>query len=389
MNAFNNENTRAGHWIKQATGYKAYIPKPLPPIPPLQMDGDMMHLLSQANLNLGKLDGLTSVITNPDLFVYLFVRKEALLSSQIEGTQCSLEDVLSGEKHTHEKKLDVEEVSNYVAGMNQGLKRLSALPISGRLLKEIHAILLKGVRGSNKTPGEFRTSQNWIGRAGATLQTASFVPPPPYELNNCIGDLEKYIHGNDNLPPLVRAGLIHAQFETIHPFLDGNGRLGRLLITFLLCTWGLLQKPLLYLSYYFKVNRTEYYAKLTNIRTKGDWENWIQFFLTGVIETAQIASELAIDIHELHERDVSKIRSAKAASSTIQVFEIFCRHPVLGMTQLKKFIPQKPAPTLQRALNKLQEVGILIETSGWKRNRQYTYKNYLHLLTKDTITRIG
>lgn len=389
MNAHSHESTRTGRWVKQPPGYQAFIPNPLPPVPPIQINGELMRLLSQANLNLGKLDGLTTIIGDPDLFVYLFVRKEALLSSQIEGTQCSLEDILSGEKHGIEKKHDVEEVSNYVAGMNQGLKRLATLPISGRLLKEIHAILLKGVRGSNKTPGEFRTSQNWIGRPGATLQTASFVPPPPHELRACLGDLEKYIHSDDDLPPLVRAGIIHAQFETIHPFLDGNGRLGRLLITFLLCSWGLLQKPLLYLSYFFKVNRTEYYAKLTNIRTKGAWEEWIRFFLEGVTQSAQLACELAVDVHELHKRDRLKIQKTQSSALTIQVFDVFCRHPVLSMAQLKKFMQNKPAPTLQRALNKLQEEGILKETSGWKRNRQYAYQKYLHILTRDTTTQIG
>ncbi len=387
MNASNNSQ-RAGRWIKQTAGYRAYIPNPLPPTPALQLDGDILHLLSQANINLGKLDGLTSVIKDADLFVYLFVRKEALLSSQIEGTQCSLEDVLADEKSAANKKDDIEEVSNYVAAMNKGLRRLAELPISGRLLKEIHGILLKGVRGHNKTPGEFRTSQNWIGPPGSTLQTAAFVPPPPHELPDCWSALEKYIHSHDSLPPLVRAGLIHAQFETIHPFLDGNGRLGRLIITFLLCSWGLLQKPLLYLSYFFKVNRTEYYAKLTNIRTRGEWENWIRFFLTGVIETAQIACELSIEVHELHKQDLSKIEAELPASSK-PIFDLFCRHPIMDMAQLKKLMPKKPVPTLQRALNNLLKMGIIKESSGLKRNRRYVYHAYLTLLTRDTTTRIG
>ncbi|MFN0118043.1 MAG: Fic family protein [Elusimicrobiota bacterium] len=380
---------RSGAWIKQSTGYKAFIPKPLPPDPALNINSEITKLLSKANLSLGKLDGLTSIISDPDLFVYLFVRKEALLSSQIEGTQCSLEDILLSSKPTPEKKPDIEEVSNYVAAMKQGLKRLSDLSLSGRLIKEIHSILLKGVRGSNKTPGEFRRSQNWIGPPGATLQNATFVPPPPHELQNLMVELEKYIHSDDELPPLIKAGLIHAQFETLHPFLDGNGRLGRLLITFLLCAWDLLREPLLYLSYFFKANRTEYYSKLMNVRLKGDWEGWIAFFLRGVIESAELANYLALDIHKLHQHDREKIRQNKLNDLAFNIFTTFAHHPTLEMVQLKKYFPQQSVPSLQRALNKLIGIKIIVETSGWKRHRKYTYKAYLDILTRDTTTKMG
>src|SRR5262245_48419166 len=222
---------RGGQSILQPTGYRAFLPKPLPPEPPLAMDPEMIHWLSKADLALGRLDGLASIIADPDVFVYLYVRKEALLSSQIEGTQCSLEDILTESDRASTRDLDVQEVSNYVAAMNQGLARLKDLPVSTRLIKEIHATLLEGVRGTDKTPGEFRTSQNWIGRPGATLENAEFIPPPPAEVGRCMSDLENFIHQADDLPALVKVAFVHSQFETIHPFLDGNGRLGRLLIT--------------------------------------------------------------------------------------------------------------------------------------------------------------
>lgn len=384
-----NSNPRAGQYIKQPTGYKAFIPKPLPPEPVFQLDADILQLLSQADQELGRLNGVATLIQDPNLFVYLFVRKEALMSSQIEGTQCSLEDILEEDKKDKTNVHDIEEVSNYVTAMNKGLDRLEDLPVSIRLIKEIHLILLKGVRGSNKYPGEFRTSQNWIGRSGATLVNADFIPPPPHEVLNCMGDLEKYIHHNDGLPSLIRAGLIHAQFETIHPFLDGNGRLGRLLITFLLCEWKILEKPLLYLSYFFKANRTEYYAKLAGIRLKGDWEGWIRFFLKGVTETAQIANSMAFEIHDMHKKDLEKIRNAKPTLLTIPVFQFLCRHPIVSIPDLRKMKGKPPVPTLQRAVDKLCDLGIVKEVSQQKRNRRYVYKEYLSLLRRDTVTRMG
>jgi len=295
--------TRSGKFITQLKGYQAFMPAALPPVPEITQDEELTYLLGQAALAVGRLSGLSQVIPDPDLFVYLYVRKEALLSSQIEGTQCSLEDILNPESEPlsdTSSPHDVEEVSNYVKAMNEGLARLNTLPVSTRLIKEMHATLMTGVRGSHKTPGEFRRSQNWIGRPGANLMNAEFVPPPPEEVDRLMSDLEKFIHEADRIPPLMKAALIHAQFETIHPFLDGNGRLGRLLITYLLCMWKVLEKPLLYISYHFKAHRTEYYARLMDVRLRGDWESWIKFFLRGVEESAEMAVQAATEIHQLH-----------------------------------------------------------------------------------------
>jgi Fic family protein len=377
---------RAGGYIEQLKGYKAFIPAALPPNPPLIQDEEFVLLLSKANLSLGKLSGLASIISEPDLFVYLYVRKEALLSSQIEGTQCSLEDVLSPEPESPLR--DVEEVSNYVKAMNQGLKRLSDLPVCTRLIKEMHAILMTGVRGSTKTPGEFRKSQNWIGRPGANLTTAEFVPPPHEEVDPLMGDLEKFVHQDDKIPPLVKAALIHAQFETIHPFLDGNGRLGRLLITYLLCYWKILDRPLLYLSYYFKAHRTEYYAKLMEVRLRGDWESWIKFFLSAVSESAEMANTAAIEIHYLHQKDRDKLQKSKPTAYTIQVFNEFCRNPILTSPALLEK-HQSTKPKIQRALDHLIKLDIIHEVSGKQRNRRYAYHEYLDILVRDTTSRAG
>lgn len=388
MNRTQFTSIRAGRVMQQIAGYLAYIPNPLPPEPPIQLDSEAVRLLAQAALCLGKLDGLASIISNADLFVYLYIRKEALLSSQIEGTQCSLEDILS-ENESHQSNDEVEEVSNYVKAMNQGIHRLRELPISNRLIQEMHAILMSGVRGSNKTPGEFRKSQNWIGHPGANLTTAQFVPPPPDEASLAMSQLEKYIHSNDELHPLVRAALIHAQFETIHPFLDGNGRLGRLLITFVLCSWGMMDKPLLYLSYFFKANRTEYYARLTAVRTQGDWEGWIKFFLRGVQDTAQMAIQAALDIHSLHQRDLKKIRNSGVAQSTLQVFQVFCKFPFSTIPDLQNFLPGSNQNTLNRAVQTLVDLEILKQTGKNQRNRRFVYSEYASILTRDTTTSMG
>ena len=379
---------RSGQYVEQVKGYKAFIPKPLPPNPPLHQDDELLFLLSQANLALGKLSGLASVISDPDLFVYLYVRKEALLSSQIEGTQCSLEDVLNPEPEGEDPIHDIEEVSNYVRAMNQGLKRLSELPVCTRLIKEIHAVLMTGVRGANKTPGEFRVSQNWIGRPGANLNTAEFVPPPHEMINELMSNLENFVHNEDKIPPLIKAALIHAQFETIHPFLDGNGRLGRLLITYLLCYWHVLDRPLLYLSYYFKAYRSEYYTRLMDIRTKGDWETWVKFFLKAVTESAEMANIAAIEIHRLHIRDRQKLQQAKPTAYTLQVFNEFCHDPILTSSVLLDR-HKSTKPKIQRALDHLVKLGLVREISGKRRNRRYAYDEYLAILVRDTSTRPG
>jgi Fic family protein len=378
--------SRAGMFLPQPLGYKAFIPKPLPPVPSLQLDSESIALLTEAGLRLGKLNGLASIISDPDLFVYLYVRKEALLSSQIEGTQSTLEDVLD-DSEAPEGQHDLEEVSNYVAAMNKGLARLKEIPVSNRLLREMHKVLMSGVRGSNKTPGEFRTTQNWIG--GRDPSSAVFVPPPAQEASRAMGELEKYIHSPDTAHPLVRSALVHAQFETIHPFQDGNGRLGRLLITFVLCGWGVMEKPLLYLSYFFKAHRTEYYSRLMAVRTHGDWEGWIKFFLRGVCETAYMASQAAMEIHALHRSDEEKIRAAGVAQSVVQVFQAFCRYPFATIPSLQKKMPGSNQVTLNRAVQVLQQLGVLEQYGKNKRNRRFAYGRYADILTRDTTTEIG
>jgi Fic family protein len=382
---------RSGSYVTQLKGYKAFMPAPIPPSPPVVQDEELTFLLDQATLAIGKLAGLSSIIPDPDLFVYLYVRKEALLSSQIEGTQCSLEDVLNPDIEPVSDSTttqDIEEVSNYVKAMNEGLARLEKLPVGTRLIKEIHATLMKGVRGSSKTPGEFRRSQNWIGRPGGTLTNAEFVPPPHEEVNQLMSDLEKFIHSTERTPPLIKVALIHAQFETIHPFLDGNGRLGRLLITYLLCMWKVLDKPLLYLSYFFKANRTEYYARLMDVRNQGNWEAWIKFFLRGVKESAEMASEAATEIYKLHTKDRKTLQDAPMSTNGMLAFEQFCREPILTNAILMDRL-KSTKPTIQKILDQLSNLGIIHEVSGKKRGRRYAYKNYLDILTRDTVTKIG
>ena len=381
MADFESKN-RAGHYIQQKTGYKAFLPKALPP--QLKLDRETIVLLSHADRALGKLNGLASIIRNPDLFVYLYVRKEALLSSQIEGTQCSLEDIFYETSHPSEKHDDIQEVSNYVSALNKGLIELNRLPVSSRLLKLLHKNLLENTRGQHKDPGHYRKTQNWIGAPGGSLNNAQFIPPPPHEVEKCMGELEHYIHHNDRLPPLIKAGLIHAQFETIHPFLDGNGRLGRLLIILLLCSWKVIDRPLLYLSYFFKANKIEYYAKLTEIRSKGQWEHWIKFFLQGVIESSTMANDTAIAIHKRHQEDLELIRQSNSTKVMQDIFYHLTTNPIINVKHLKSNMPESSIPTIQRSINKLVNLKILKETTGKKRNRLYTYTQYLEILTRDT-----
>ncbi|MEM9680736.1 MAG: Fic family protein, partial [Bacteroidota bacterium] len=334
------KSDRIGTYVKgSAVGgesYKAYIPKPLPPEPPLDM-AEIYPLLDQANLALGKLDGMSMLLPDPSLFLYMYVRKEAVLSSQIEGTQSSLSDLLMYESNESPGAPlnDVNEVSCYVSAMNYGLERLKEFPLSLRLLREIHEKLMLNARGGNKMPGEFRTSQNWIG--GARPGNATFVPVPPENLMEALDKLEKFFHNEDvKLPKLIKAALAHVQFETIHPFLDGNGRLGRLLITFLLCVDNVLQAPLLYLSLYFKTNRQDYYNHLQSVRESGDWESWIRFFLRGVIDTANQATNAARDIIQLFKEDLVKLDNhGKATSNLVRIYHYLQKHPVSNTTNIK------------------------------------------------------
>ncbi len=374
----NTIESRAGRYISQSTGYKAFYPAPLPPQPPIAINGELLRVLSDADRALARLDAITTLLPNPDLFVAMYVRHEAVLSSQIEGTQSTLEDVLAFEANAtnnHTPK-DVEEVVNYVRAMNYGLTRLADLPLSLRLLREIHKELMQGVRGAERTPGEFRTSQNWIGPPGSNLVNAAFVPPPPHELMNCLGDFETFLHrGKDDTPLLIQCGLAHAQFETIHPFLDGNGRVGRLLITLMLCEAQALSKPLLYISHYLKANRSEYYDRLTAIRMRGDWEGWLRFFLNGVSQVSMQAIETARKIIAMREKH--RAQFAKNANALKLLDSLFTR-PVVNINQCKDIIDTSYL-TASKLVAKFVGAGLLQETTGQGRNRMYRFQAYLGL----------
>jgi Fic family protein len=373
---------RAGSYVRQTEGYRAFEPKPLPPDPPLEIDADLQGLLSRADRELGRLDGAIQTLPHPDLFVFMYVRKEAVLSSQIEGTQSSLQDVLAAEARLlrPSKSDDALEVIRHIRAMHHGLDRLGDLPVSVRLIKEIHAQLLSDGRGSRLEPGELRRSQNWIGPAGCTLVDATFVPPPPHRVLECLGRLETFLHANVGLPALLEIGLAHAQFETIHPFLDGNGRIGRLLITFLLCERGILGQPVLYLSHYFKRNRQEYYEYLQAVRDRGDWEAWLRFFLQGVIEVSDEATETARRILLLREEHRSAIteRLGRVAGNGHRVLEHLFDHPIVSVNDVKDLIGTT-YPAANDLVAKLEEIGILSEITGQARNRRFRYDPYVTL----------
>jgi Fic family protein len=379
--------TRAGNYVQQAGGYKSYIPAPLPPDPPVNLTGKLRDLLSETDYALGRLDGAIQTLPNPDLFVFMYVRKEAVLSSQIEGTQSSLQNLLSAEAKLFDPDAptDVNEVINYVKAMNYGLKRLSALPVSVRLIKEIHSALLEGVRGGHLMPGTLRTTQNWIGPAGVTIREATFVPPPPGEVPKALSDFEQFLHSKDSLPILVKVGLAHAQFETIHPFLDGNGRVGRLLITFLLTEQKLLSKPVLYLSHYFKRHRSEYYEKLQSVRDEGNWEDWIAFFLRGITEVSQEATQTAGNILIMREDYRGRIneRLGRAAGNGYRVFDKLFDHPVVSVAMVQKWLSLTPQGANQ-IVHRLEEVGILKENTGQARNRRFRFDPYLTLFEESS-----
>ncbi len=369
---------RAGKYVSQPGGYRAFVPTPLPPDPPISMDEELTKRLSDADRALGRLDGVTSVLPNPDLFVAMYVRHEAVLSSQIEGTQSSLDDVLQFEVDRHgEYPSDIEEVVNYVAAMNYGLSRLNELPLSLRLLREIHAKLLSGVRGNERDPGEFRRTQNWIGPQGCTLATATFVPPPVHDMHNALDNFERFMHQTSSLPRLIHCGLLHAQFETIHPFLDGNGRVGRLLITFLLCQQEILHRPLLYLSYYLKMHRQDYYRHLDDIRSKGDWEGWLKFFLKGVHDVSREATETARKILNLRE-ELRQTLGAKLGTGALGLIDHLFKQPVVSVRIIERVLDCSYA-TANKIVKEFEQAGILNETTGWQRNRRYQFSQYLSL----------
>lgn len=358
----------------------AFIPHPLPPFPILEIDGTLQKKMDEASHAIGRLEGASTLLPDVGLFLYMFIRQEAVLSSMIEGTQSSLSDLLLFEiqEMPGVPINDVQEVSNYVSAMTHGLQRLKeGFPLSLRLLREIHSVLLTKGRGSNKNPGEFRQSQNWIG--GTRPGNAFFVPPPPHELLACMGELEKFLH-DENMPPLIKAALSHVQFETIHPFLDGNGRVGRLLITLLLCDSGVLTQPLLYLSYYFKSHRQYYYELLNAIRENGDWERWLDFFLDAVIETANESYQIIVALNNQVHYDRERVRTlGKAAASAERILCAMLRHPISDIATLRKQTGLSVV-TIGTLLTRLVALGILEETTGNKRNRQFCYRNYIEKL---------
>ncbi len=382
------KNQRLGVYVETSAGgerVRAYVPAPLPPIPPLDLR-KIMQVYERAISAVGRLDGMTTILPSTPLFLYMYVRKEALLSSQIEGTQSSLSDLLLFENHeapTVELD-DVTEVSNYVAAIEHGVSRMrDGFPLSLRLIREMHAILLKSGRGSAKQPGEFRSSQNWIG--GTRPGNALFVPPPPDRLDKCLDELERFLHTEDMaLPPLIRAGLAHVQFETIHPFLDGNGRLGRLLITLILCEAGVLREPILYLSLFLKSRRDDYYRLLQEVRQAGAWETWVEFFLTGVAETAEQASTTARDLMILFDAHRHQIAGlGRAAPSALRVHELMQASPIVTIQTVCEKLGVS-FPTASTALENLAKIDVVRETTGRQRDRIYAYSDYLALLDRGT-----
>lgn len=381
-----NRTSQAGRYVQQPGGYQAFIPSPLPPTD-LQIDDKLQVLLSEADRAIGRLDGAVALVPDPDQFVFMYVRREAVLSSQIEGTHASLMDVLEYEAlmEQGEARVDVKEIINYIAAMEHGLKRLEKLPLGRRLMCEVHGLLMKGVRGSepHKTPGEFRRSQNWVG--GASPASAQFVPPPADKVGECFSDLERFLHDDSRIPPLIKVGLAHAQFETIHPFLDGNGRSGRLLITFWLVERKILRKPLLYPSLFFKEHRDAYVDRLQDIRDKGAWEDWLAFFLDGVAQVAKEATARALDIVQLRETDRNLVteRLGRRAGAGLALLDRLFTMPVVQLKRVEKVLGVTP-PTASALVKRLIEIGLLEEVTGKERNRVFVYKQYMALFPGST-----
>lgn len=377
---------RAGIYVDNLNGeatYQSFKPNPLPPIPEIEMDGEIVKLLVDANKQLVKLDTASQLISNADLFISMYVRKEALISSQIEGTQCTLDDVLDPEVEAN-ANLDVSDVINYVKATQYALKRLERLPLCCRLIREIHEVLMENVRGQDKTPGEFRHSQNWIGPANCSLKDARYIPPNVEDMQTAMSDLEKYINENVDYDPLIRAALIHYQFETIHPFLDGNGRIGRLLILLYLMKQRLIEKPVIYISYFLKKNQIEYYDRISEVRRTGNFEQWIRFFLEAVSKAASDSLEAIRQLSVLHDTNVEKLpKTTRSKDNLRAVFDYIEQYPIIDIKRTAKEL-EVSYNTVAAAVRKLVELGILQETTNAARNRVFAYEEYLAILRKDT-----
>lgn len=377
---------RAGFYRQNLTGelaYNSFVPSKLPPNPNIEIDEEMISLLTKANANIATLEAISNKIPNNFLFIAMYVRKEALLSSQIEGTQATLEDILDPmiESNTNQ---DVEEVVNYINAANFAIETLQKLPLCNRLIREVHRVLMQGVRGQDKNPGEFRTSQNWIGGYGSTLKNAKYIPPCPQDMIQAMSDLEKYINAEDDTDVLIRAALIHYQFESIHPFLDGNGRVGRLLIMLFLMEQKILTTPTLYISYFLKKYRYEYYTRLSDVRIKGNYEQWIKFFLNAVNESAQDAISTIDELSELHNKNETKIKSlGKSIKNILRVFEYLETHPIIDVGKTAKAL-NLSFVTVSTAIKRLTDLGILVQTKNTARNRIFSYAEYLRILRRGT-----
>ena len=377
------ETDRAGILKRMQSNYECFVPHDLKYLK-FNIDEEFQNLINRAYLLLGRLDGMATTLPDINLFVSMYVQKEAVISSQIEGTQASLIDVLQKDRK-NEKIKDTEEIVNYIKATNYAFKRLEELPLCMRLIKETHSILLSGVRGNEKSPGEFRKSQNWIGYAGCKLNTASFVPPAPGEMEKSLTDLEKYIHEDSFIPNLIKIALIHYQFETIHPFLDGNGRMGRLLIVLFLKERGLIEYPVLYLSYFFKKNRNRYYELLNNVRVKGEFEEWIKFFMKGICEISEDAISSIQKIIELKKADIEKIRNIPKGniSNLLLIYDYLLRHPFLETEDIRR-LSDLSKPTVNKLLETLIELEILELVEEKKRYKQYVYRKYVDILSEGT-----
>ena len=375
---------RVGRYVRQLTGYRAFIPNSLPPEPHLRLDDELVTLLSDADQALGRLDGVADTLPDPNIFVQMYVRKEAVLSSQIEGTQASLSDVLEYEAEIDHRRFpsDVLETLNYVKALNAGLERLNELPLCNRLLREIHGILMQGVRGQEKSPGQFRETQNWIGPPGSNLNNATYVPPPADEMFRAMGDLENYLNSELTMPVLLKCGLAHGQFEMIHPFLDGNGRLGRLLITFLLCQQEVLKRPLLYLSAYFKEHQDEYYARLYAISNEGDWEGWLKYFLKGVGQVSREATDTARAILAMREEHRQIVQQEVAGRNGLPLLDYLCQNPVVMVASIERYLGVSYV-TANNLAHAFEDLGMLEEITQRPRSKIYRYRPYLDILNRD------
>ncbi|UCD05342.1 MAG: Fic family protein [candidate division WOR-3 bacterium] len=379
-------NDRAGTYVKQPGGHMAFIPKDLPPVPPIEYDDELQALLSKADRAIARLDGIVTVLPNPDFFIAMYVKKEALLSSQIEGTQASLEEVLEFEADMKPRDniKEVKEVVNYIKALEFGIKHVSNARANAQLFRAIHRILIEGTRGSKKALGEFRRTQNWIGPPGANVFEAHFVPPPPEQILPAMANLEVFFNESDQMPPLIRAAMIHAQFETIHPFIDGNGRIGRLMITFFLVAHGVLMQPLLYLSYYLKMNREEYYNLLMRVRNEGDWEGWIKFFLYGIDEVSHEAATAAGEIIRLKQHLIDVLYENRISSIyAVKLIDLLFTKPVIDVkTVTEEFKISKESGN--ELVNRFEKLGILRELTGKQRYKKYLFHDYTSIISRGT-----